>query len=78
MNWNPKKKLHIYGSTTFIKTKTNTVKMIPTTFNCIKEKTQSKYIHELTIDGRQVTEKNEIVVDVMQNWYQTTANNTQE
>ena len=57
--------------------KTNTGKMVPTTFNCIKEKVKSKDIQDIMVGGRQIN-KNEDIVKEMQNWYQETANNMQE
>ena len=57
--------------------KTNTGKMVPTTFNCIKEKVKHKDIQDITVGGRQIN-KNEDIVREMQNWYQETANNMQE
>ena len=57
--------------------KTNTGKMVPTTFNCIKEKVKSKDIQDIMVGGRQIN-KNEDIVKEMQSWYQETANNMQE
>jgi hypothetical protein len=52
--------------------KTGTGKMNPETFYCIKEKQTSREIHSLTIDGRNITDPEEIV-QIMQNWYEDTA-----
>jgi hypothetical protein len=52
--------------------KTGTGKMNPETFYCIKEKQTSREIHSLTVDGRNITDPEEIV-QIMQNWYEDTA-----
>jgi len=52
--------------------KTGTGKMNPETFYCIKEKQASREIHSLTVDGRNITDPEEIV-QIMENWYEDTA-----
>jgi hypothetical protein len=52
--------------------KTGTGKMNPETFYCIKEKQASREIHSLTVDGRNIKDPEEIV-QIMQNWYEDTA-----
>ncbi len=54
--------------------KTGTGKMNPETFYCTKEKQASREIHSLTVDGR-ITDPEEIV-QIMQNWYEDTAQHT--
>ena len=49
--------------------------MNPETFYCIKEKQASREIHSLTVDGRNITDPEEIV-QIMQNWYEDTAQHT--
>jgi exonuclease III len=52
--------------------KTGTGKMSPETFYCIKERHPNREIHSLTVDGRNITDPEEIV-HTMQNWYENTA-----
>ena len=52
--------------------KTETGKMVPTTFHCIKEKNLGKKIQQLEHEGRVITDQEEIVT-IMQQWYEQTA-----
>jgi hypothetical protein len=52
--------------------RTNIGKMVPETFNCIKEKNMSRKIHKLEHEGNIITNQEEIV-SVMQKWYEQTA-----
>ncbi len=52
--------------------KAGTGKMNPETFYCIKEKQTSREIHSIMVDGRNITDPEEIV-QTMQNWYEDTA-----
>ena len=58
--------------------KTNTGKMVPVTFNCIKEKRGSRDIHNLILDNDITLTDNEAITTEMQNWYQNTANKAQD
>jgi hypothetical protein len=51
---------------------TNTGKMVPETFYCIKESKKNRTIHTLQHEGRLITDTTEIT-DVMQKWYERTA-----
>jgi hypothetical protein len=51
---------------------TNTGKMVPETFYCIKESKKNRTIHTLQHEGRLITDTTEIM-DVMQKWYELTA-----
>ena len=52
--------------------KSKTGKMNATTFYAIKDRQQSRNINSLTVDGRQITDPDEIV-QIMQDWYRLTA-----
>ncbi len=51
---------------------TNTGKMVPETFYCIKESKKNRTIHTLQHEGRLITDTTEIT-EVMQKWYERTA-----
>ncbi len=51
---------------------TNTGKMVPETFDCIKESKKNRTIHTLQHEGRLITDTTEIT-EVMQKWYERTA-----
>jgi hypothetical protein len=51
---------------------TNTGKMVPETFYCIKESKTNRTIHTLQHEGRLITDTTEIT-EVMQKWYERTA-----
>ena len=57
--------------------KSNTGKMVPETFQCIKEPKKSRNIHKLVVEGRETTAPEEIV-QIMQEWYERTAETAQE
>ena len=52
--------------------KDRTGRMVPETFSCIKDGKRSRTIHRLDHEGRTITDPEEIV-DVMQKWYECTA-----
>ena len=52
--------------------KTNTGKILPTTFVPIKEVKSDRYIHQIR-QGEQITNNEEEIVDIMQKWYEETA-----
>jgi len=54
--------------------KSRTGKMVPETFSCIKDIKRNRAIHRLEHEGRDVTTPEEIV-DIMQKWYEQTADN---
>jgi hypothetical protein len=51
---------------------TNTGKMVPETFHCVKEPKKNRTIHSLQHEGRLITDTNEIT-EIMQKWYERTA-----
>ncbi len=51
--------------------------MKPQSFYCIKEKNTSRKIKKLVVEGREITDQEEII-QVMQSWYEDTAMNTTE
>jgi len=51
--------------------------MKPQTFYCIKERNKSRKITKLVVEGREITDQEEII-QVMQSWYEDTAMNTTE
>ncbi len=52
--------------------KTNIGKMVPETFYCAKDKRAPRKIHTLENEGQVITDQEEIV-QVMQQWYERTA-----
>ena len=52
-------------------------KMVPESFSCIKEPKSNRSISRLEHEGRDVTDPEEIV-DIMQKWYETTAEQVPE
>jgi len=51
---------------------TGTGTMTPQSFYCIKEPNRSRQINKLVIDGREITDQQEII-NIMQTWYERTA-----
>ncbi len=51
--------------------------MKPQTFYCIKERNKSRKITKLVVEGREITDQEEII-QVMQSWYEDTAMKTTE
>ncbi len=56
--------------------RSRTGKMVPETFSCIKDSKRDRTIHRLEHEGRDITAPEEIV-DIMQKWYETTAQQAQ-
>ena len=56
--------------------RSQTGKMVPETFSCIKDSKRDRTIHRLEHEGRDITAPEEIV-DIMQKWYETTAQQAQ-
>jgi len=46
--------------------------MAPQTFYCIKEKNKNRDIKKLQVEGREISDEDEII-EIMQNWYEKTA-----
>jgi len=57
--------------------KSNTGKMVPETFQCIKDPKRNRSIQKLQVEGRETTAPEEIV-QIMQEWYERTAETAQE
>ena len=57
--------------------KSNTGKMVPETFSCIKELKRDRQITKLEHEGQIITDP-DTIIDIMQKWYEETAQNEPE